>query len=186
VLAFHLGARLTVTATQYYKFIPTFILPLTTLSLLLSFATGTVSVLPAMVAPTDSNTTFEVESTMKQEVKSEDYGPLTDPKNVERFVKDYFADMPIMARIAACESHNRHFNSNGGVLRGEKTPLDRGVMQINLYYHAAAAAKMGLDLHNIDDNVAYARFLYEKYGAKPWMSSSACWSKFSSNDLAKK
>ncbi len=119
-------------------------------------------------------------------VSSEDYEPLSDPKNVERFIKDYFSDIPIMAKIAKCESRNRHFDKNGQVLRGEVTPLDRGVMQVNLHYHQETAVKMGLDLHNIDDNVAYARYLYEKSGAKPWMSSSACWSKPSSSDLAKK
>ncbi len=122
---------------------------------------------------------------MQKEVKSEDYQPISDSKNVERFVEDYFSDMPIMAKIAKCESRNRHLGADGQVLRGEKTPLDRGVMQINLYYHEATAKKMGLDLHDLDDNVAYARYLYEKQGAKPWMSSSACWSKPSAN-LAKK
>ena len=120
------------------------------------------------------------------EVRSEDYEPLSDPDNVEKFVKAYFADIPLMAKIAKCESRNRHFNKNGQVLRGELTPLDRGVMQVNLHYHEETAVKMGLDLHNIDDNVAYARYLYEKSGAKPWMSSSACWSKFTSAEIAKK
>lgn len=123
---------------------------------------------------------------MRKEVKSEDYQPISDSKNVERFVEDYFSDMPIMAKIAKCESRDRHLGSDGQVLRGEKTPLDRGVMQINLYYHEATAKKMGLDLHDLDDNVAYARYLYEKSGAKPWMSSSACWSKLSTTDLAKR
>jgi hypothetical protein len=59
-------------------------------------------------------------------------------------------------------------------------------MQINLGYHGETAQKMGLDLNSIDDNVAFARYLYEKYGAKPWMSSSPCWSKFASqSDLAR-
>ena len=119
-------------------------------------------------------------------VSSEDYEPLSDPANVERFIKDYFADIPLMAKIAKCESRNRHFNKNGQVLRGEITPLDRGVMQINLHYHEETAEKLGLDVHNIDDKVAYARYLYEKSGAKPWMSSSKCWSKTSSSDIAKK
>lgn len=123
---------------------------------------------------------------MIKEVKSEDYQPISDPKNVEKFIADYFADIPIMAKIARCESRNRHLDKHGNILKGEKTPLDRGVMQINLYYHLETAEKMGLDLHNIDDNVAYARYLYEKSGAKPWMSSSHCWSKFSSNEIAKK
>ncbi|MEK7175946.1 MAG: hypothetical protein AAB695_01050 [Patescibacteria group bacterium] len=121
-----------------------------------------------------------------KEVRSEDYQPISDPKNVEKFLNDYFADMPLMAKIAKCESRNRHLNSRGEILRGEKNVYDRGVMQINVLYHEATAEKMGLDLHNIDDNVAFARYLYEKYGAKPWKSSSACWSKFLSSEIARK
>lgn len=113
-----------------------------------------------------------------KEVKSEDYQPITDPENVEKFLKDYFADIPLLTKIAQCESHYRQYNSKGGVLRGNKNTYDRGVMQINVLYHQEKAEEMGLDLHDLDDNVAFARYLYEKFGAKPWMSSSACWSKF--------
>ena len=119
-------------------------------------------------------------------VKSEDYFPIINSKNVEKFIEDYFADIPVMQKIAYCESRNRHFDKNGLVLRGEKTSLDRGVMQINLYFHGETAKKMGLDLHQIDDNVAYARYLYQKQGAKPWLSSSACWSKLPDREIAKK
>lgn len=121
---------------------------------------------------------------MYEQVKSEDYMPITDSKNVARFVKDYFADTPILAKIAACESHNRQYNTRGEVLRGEQNTYDRGVMQINILYHLETAQKLGLDLNSIDDNVAYARYLYEKQGAKPWMSSSACWSKPGSTEIA--
>ncbi|MDO8565165.1 MAG: hypothetical protein Q7R67_00870 [bacterium] len=146
-----------------------------------------MAVMPAITSPMTPSPEMEVKTVdLPYEVRSEDYQPLTDPKNVEKFLNDYFADMPLMARIAKCESRNRHFNKSGEVLRGEVTPLDRGVMQINLHYHKAAAEKLGLDVHNIDDNVAYARYLYEKQGAKPWMSSSACWSKFLGSEVAKK
>ncbi len=121
-----------------------------------------------------------------KEVRSTDYQPISDPKNVERFINDYFADIPIMVRIAKCESRFRQLNSSGEVLMGEENYLDRGVMQINLGYHAKTMAKMGLDAHDLDDNVQYARYLYEKYGAKPWMSSSACWARFPSEQIAKK
>jgi hypothetical protein len=155
----------------------------------MSLSSGAMAVMPAMTASVSQDSTKNLEvkvESLNREVKSEDYEPLSDPKNVEKFVKDYFADIPIMAKIAKCESRNRHFDKFGQVLRGEVTPLDRGVMQVNLHYHQETAEKMGLDLHNIDDNVAYARYLYEKYGAKPWMSSSHCWSKPSSSDIAKK
>ncbi len=150
----------------------------------MSLSSGALAVMPAITSPV-ADEVAEVR-VLPLEVLSEDYVPLSDPKNVEKFIKDYFADIPLMTKIAKCESRNRHFNKSGQVLRGEVTPLDRGVMQINLHYHEVTAEKMGLDLHNIDDNVAYARYLYEKYGAKPWMSSSTCWSRPSNSDLAKK
>jgi hypothetical protein len=71
------------------------------------------------------------------------------------------------------------------VLKGGKNYYDRGVMQINILYHAKTAEELGLDIKNLDDNVAFARYLFEKQGAKPWMSSSACWAKFRQSEIAK-
>ncbi len=122
--------------------------------------------------------------TEPEETRSEDYLPITDSENVEEFVRDYFRDIPILAEIAHCESHFRQYNSRGEVLRGEKNTYDRGVMQINILYHAKTAKKLGLDLHNIDDNVAYARYLYEKQGTKPWNSSKKCWGKYVGTEIA--
>jgi len=135
---------------------------------------------------TASSNTTEAQIEEVKEIRSEDYLPITDSKNVEKFVNDYFADIPIMAEIAKCESRYRHYNSNGDVLKGVENKSDRGVMQINLWYHEETAGKLGLDIHNIDDNVAYARYLYEKQGAKPWMASSPCWAKFSQTEIARK
>ena len=136
-----------------------------------------------MVRPTAVEGTVEP---APLEVKVEDYGPITDSANVEEYVKDYFKDIPIMTEIAKCESSFRHFNSKGEILTGKKNKHDRGVMQINLLYHEEKALEMGLDLHDIEDNVAYARYLYEKQGAKPWMASSPCWAKFSNAEIAKR
>lgn len=133
--------------------------------------------------------TTKLEVTVEQtpkEVKAEDYEPLSDSKNIERFVNDYFADIPILADIAKCESRFRHVDKSGIVLKGEENTYDRGVMQINLLYHEKTAEKLGLDVQDLDDNVAYARYLYEKEGAKPWMSSSSCWAKFKSTEIARR
>jgi len=70
-------------------------------------------------------------------------------------------------------------DSGGTVLKGDKDKRDTGVMQINLFYHAKTLDKLGLNAHDLDDNVRYARYLYEKNGAKPWMASSKCWARFS-------
>ena len=147
-----------------------------------SSAVAVLPALPSMVLP-GSEVTVEI---APKEIKSEDYQPITDSKNVERFINDYFADIPVLADIAKCESRFRQFNSNGDVLRGNKNRYDRGVMQINILYHAETAEGLGLDVHNLDDNVAYARYLYERQGAKPWMSSSACWARFNQSEIAKR
>lgn len=121
-----------------------------------------------------------------KEIKAEDYGPITDSKNVKQYVADYFTDIPLLARIAECESRNRQFDKSGNILRGEVNNLDVGVMQINEYYHLEESKKLGHNIHDIEGNVAYARYLYEKQGAKPWMSSSACWAKFAGSEITKK
>ncbi|OHA89838.1 MAG: hypothetical protein A2832_00930 [Candidatus Zambryskibacteria bacterium RIFCSPHIGHO2_01_FULL_44_22b] len=149
----------------------------------MTFSSGAATVLPAIPSLVLPDITIVVP---EKEVKSVDYQPITDPENVEKFLKDYFADIPLLAKIAECESTNRQYNSKGVVLRGKKNTYDRGVMQINILYHQEKAEEMELDLHDIDDNVAFARHLYEKFGAKPWMSSSACWSKFSPSEVAKR
>lgn len=95
----------------------------------------------------------------------------------EEIVRDYFKDMPILAEVARCESEFRQFNSDGSVLRGDYNKADVGVMQINEKYHLGTAQKLGLNLHTLEGNMAYARYLYEKEGTKPWNYSSACWGK---------
>ena len=82
-----------------------------------------------------------------------------------------------MVSIARCESTFRHTLSDGTVLRGAVDSADLGVMQINTRYHSTRASSLGLDLHDLNDNMAYARMLYEEQGTKPWNSSSACWQK---------
>ena len=94
-----------------------------------------------------------------EDVKSQDYGPISDSQNVKKFVTDYFSDVPLLAHIAACESRNRQVNSSGNVQRGEKNRYDLGVMQINELYHGDEAEKLGYDLYTADGNVAFARHL---------------------------
>ena len=95
-------------------------------------------------------------------------------EEVEQQVREYFHDIPVMIEIARCESRYRQYEENGSVLLGDIT-RDLGVMQINEYYHLDAAAHLGLDLHDLEDNMAYARYLYNREGTKPWNSSSKCW-----------
>lgn len=94
---------------------------------------------------------------------------------VEEYVRIYFRDIPIMTRVAECESRFRQFNKYGDILRGEENFQDVGVMQVNERYHLETADKLGHNLYTLDGNLAYARYLYKKEGTMPWQSSAICW-----------
>lgn len=95
----------------------------------------------------------------------------------EAQVKAYFKDAPIMAEVAFCESRFRQFDENGNVLRGVENSLDVGVLQINEKYHLDTAQKLGLNIHTLEGNMAYAKYLYDTQGTRPWNHSSTCWGK---------
>lgn len=95
--------------------------------------------------------------------------------DTESIVREYFKDIPVMVQIARCESQFRHTLSDGSVLKGRIDSADTGVMQINKRYHLETAIKLDLNLEDVYDNMAYARYLYEKQGTRPWNASSACW-----------
>lgn len=100
-----------------------------------------------------------------------------DFADTETYIRHYFADLPVLVDVAYCESTFRQHDKDGDVLRGVVNKSDVGVMQINLYYHGEVAEKLGYDLHTLEGNTAYARALYEKSGASPWVHSSDCWTK---------
>jgi hypothetical protein len=96
-------------------------------------------------------------------------------ENTEAAVRSYFHDIPVMIQVARCESTFRHTLADGSVLRGLVDNADTGVMQINKRYHLAKATSMGLNLEDLQDNMAYARHLYETQGVQPWNASRPCW-----------
>ena len=102
---------------------------------------------------------------------------LAGETNTEKIVREYFKDIPIMIQVARCESQFRHTLADGSVLQGRVDSDDTGVMQINKRYHEETAINMNLDVENIYDNLAYARYLYDKQGTQPWNASSPCWSR---------
>ncbi len=100
---------------------------------------------------------------------------ISSSKDVEKYVRAQYIDDPILVDIARCESTFRQYGSNGGLMRGKVNSADVGVMQINEKYHADKAIELGLDIYTVEGNVAFAKYLYTKYGAEPWKSSSKCW-----------
>ena len=107
-----------------------------------------------------------------------------DPEVMEKYLKQVYAGDPVLIDIARCESNFRQFDKNGQVVRGKVDRNDIGVMQINERYHDGTAKKLGLDIHSTPGNIAYAKYLYDKEGTKPWSASQKCWSV--GNTLAKK
>jgi hypothetical protein len=99
----------------------------------------------------------------------------TNPETLGAYVREYFADAPEMAEIAWCESRMRHLSKDGTIFRGKVDNDDIGVMQINTRYHQETADDLGIDIYSLKGNLAYARYLYEKQGTKPWNSSKPCW-----------
>jgi len=112
-------------------------------------------------------------------------------EGIEQEAKAYFKNTPILADIAFCESTFRQYDTDGKPLRGVINKGDIGVMQINEYYQGDKAKALGYDLDTPEGNMAYAKYLYEKEGTKPWSSSETCWgadeaSASSSNQVAMK
>lgn len=102
-------------------------------------------------------------------------GGIVQPITLEAYVREYFIETPILAEIAKCESRFRQVGASGQVLRGEVNNSDVGLMQVNEYYHDKKAVDLGFDLETVDGNLAYAKYLYDKEGTKPWNASKKCW-----------
>lgn len=111
--------------------------------------------------------TAAVEAALAEEIK------MTD----EEIVREYFKDAPVMIRIAFCESTFRQNDKDGNVLRGVQNSKDVGIMQINEYFHADKAKQMNLDIHAIEGNMEFARYLFEREGTRPWNASKKCWNR---------
>ncbi len=99
--------------------------------------------------------------------------------STEDKVRAYFIDTPILAEIAYCESKFKHYNKYGEVIRGEITPEDVGVMQINEYFHGKTVGILDINIHTLEGNMEYAKWLYDREGTTPWNSSKYCWGKHS-------
>lgn len=86
---------------------------------------------------------------------------------VEASIRFYFADIPVMAEIAKCETNFKQYNLDGSAYY-DSSGTYIGVFQFNKAIHAPKAQALGLDLATIDGNLMYARHLYDQSGTSPW------------------
>jgi hypothetical protein len=147
------------------------------LALFVATVTMSDSMVPVVAATNDVSITTEKTVTVETEAEQAKAKTNNQILSTEAQVKAYFAETPIMAEVAFCESRFRQFDANGNVLRGVQNNQDVGVMQINEKYHLATAQKLGLNIHTLEGNMAYAKYLYDTQGTKPWNYSSHCWGK---------
>jgi len=90
-------------------------------------------------------------------------------------IRQAFLDAPIMLEVARCESqykitaHNTKLNKDG--------TTDGGIFQLNSVHDQELAA-LGLNKFDPEDNIKFARILYDRSGLRPWNSSKGCWGKY--------
>jgi hypothetical protein len=103
--------------------------------------------------------------------------PSPAPTNVgiEARVRALFPNAPIMTDIARCESKFRQYTDAGNPLRGGLGGAMIGVFQIHETVHRTFAKSLGMDIDTLDGNLAYAKYLYDREGTNPWISSFGCW-----------
>jgi hypothetical protein len=102
--------------------------------------------------------------------------------DVEAAVRTHFAETPVMIEIARCESKFRQYSDSGDPLYGGYQGKMVGVFQVYSDIHASFARSIGMDIETLDGNLAYAKYLYEREGTKPWLSSRSCWEQATSID----
>lgn len=147
------------------------------LALFVATVTMSDSMVPVVAATDQVATTTEMTVTVETEAEQAKAKTNNQLLTTEAQVKAYFAETPILAEVAFCESRFRQFDENGNVLRGVQNNQDVGVMQINEKYHLETAQKLGLNLYTLEGNMAYGKYLYDTQGTKPWNYSSHCWGK---------
>lgn len=151
---------------------------------MIEFTTGLL-MLASAFSPASTNTIIESpETAQATSTESSVVIPLSIA-TTEEYVRQYFKDTPILAEIAKCESTFRQYGRDGKALRGIVNSDDVGVMQINTYYHEEHAEELGINIYTLQGNLEFAKVLYGKYGDKPWVHSSPCWSKTQNQSIAR-
>ncbi len=97
-------------------------------------------------------------------------------------------DARIMREIARCESPNRsfrHWEANGELVpNDEGASSARGAFQVLVGLHAPDIERLEHvnDMHNIEDYMAFVRYLYKRAGSRnwsqrfsDWYESRSCW-----------
>lgn len=94
-----------------------------------------------------------------------------DEDYVVQRILETFPEAPIMVVVARCES------GLDPTADRESRGVDVGLFQIN-QVHLPTLNRMGLDRWDLEDNLTYARMLYDNAGLRDWYMSEHCWSPY--------
>ena len=96
---------------------------------------------------------------------------------------DVWENYSKLKSLCGCESTGsptsepRQFRDDKPLWSDFGTP-DVGACQINISAHKKELEKLKLDVVNsFDDNIKFAKLLYDREGTEPWSASKSCWSK---------
>lgn len=155
---------------------------------MLELTTGVIFLMSSVYGSGQSDSHIESikAETNREQATTTETRSFSTSNEIESYLHEQYFDAPILIEIARCESEFRQFDKNGNIIRGRANPDDVGVMQINEFYHLETARKMGIDLKTTEGNVAFGKYLYNKYGTSPWSASEPCWSKSKIAELARK
>lgn len=108
-------------------------------------------------------------STIPRKAQADNMNYSTDKEYIVQRILEVFPEAPIMVQVAMCESglHPQADRENRNV--------DVGLFQIN-QVHLQRLSELGLDRRDLEDNLTFARMLYEDSGLSPWYMSEHCWS----------
>lgn len=131
-----------------------------------------VEVTPLLTAQTNVATATNVAttSTTTKLVKTPVYNDYGKEEVIAK-ITEAFPDAPIMIQVARCESGLDPLADRSNL------NVDVGLFQIN-QVHLSRLNQLGLDRRDIDDNIKYARMLYDESGLGPWYMSKHCWSPY--------
>ena len=127
-----------------------------------------------MTTASDSLITLPTEpQALVREVETEPKAEsIKDQEIINKITEVFGKDAEVMTKIAFCESLLRQFDETGKVLISKTN--DRGLFQIS-WVHDEELKKLNLDVTKLEDNIAYAKYLFDNNELKDWQASAKCW-----------
>lgn len=111
---------------------------------------------------------YEAQAEEPQEILIATTTEWTKEKIKDRIRATFPENPETMIKVAECESGIQNIPG--------RLSDDGGIFQINIT-HQKELDRQELDRYDIEDNIKFARYLYDNGGLGHWKASKSCWSK---------